>query len=264
MSATIAPTAIIEEGAQIGDNVTIGDYCKISSKTVIGDGTTLALGVHTIGKVTIGKNNTVFSYSVLGSPPQSLSYQGEEVELIIGNDNMFHEFTMFSAGSPQFGGKTIIGDNNFLMAYVHIGHDCRVGNNNIFANAATLAGHVEVGNNVNIGGMTPVHQFVKIGDFCMIGGASAISQDIPHYCMAQGNHAKLRGLNRHALRKNMERDDINAIYHAYKTVFSGDMPYKEKTQQHLKNDSNPYVQKFCRFILDSKRGIPFSRKHNDN
>lgn len=264
MPTQIAKTAVIDEGAILGENVTIGDFCKISSNTIIGDGTVLASGVTTVGNVKIGKENTIFSYSVLGSPPQSLSYNGEEVELIIGDRNTIHEFTMFSAGSPQFGGQTIIGDDNFLMAYVHIAHDCRVGNHNIFANAATLAGHVEVGERVNIGGLTPIHQFVKIGSYAMIGGASAVSQDVPPYCIAQGNHAKLRGLNRYGLRKQMERSDIDALHHAYKSIFAGDQPYKEKTQALLDESTNEHVKYFCQFILDSKRGIPFSRKENVN
>lgn len=261
--AHIAPTATIESGASIGENVHIGDHCFISAETVIGNGTTIASHCHISGNVTIGENNRVFSHSVLGTEPQSLSYKGEPTQLIIGNGNTIREFTLFNRGLAEFGGKTVIGDDNYLMGYVHIGHDCKVGNRNIFANAATLGGHVEVGNHTNIGGMTPIHQFVKIGSYCMIGGASGVSQDIPHFCMAQGNHARIRGLNRHALRKHFTKEEIDSLYRAYKTLFSGHKPYKETAAEMLESNNNALVIQLCEFVLHSKRGIPFERKTHE-
>ena len=160
----ISPLAIIEDGAQIGKDVEIGAYCFISSKATIGDGTKIAQGSCIYGKTTIGKNNEIFSHAVIGSIPQDLKFAGEDVELIIGDNNKIREFTLFNPGTAGGGGKTVIGSNNLFMAYVHLGHDVIIGNNCILANAATLAGHVVMGNFAVVGGMTPIHQFVHIGD----------------------------------------------------------------------------------------------------
>jgi UDP-N-acetylglucosamine acyltransferase len=147
------------------------------------------------------------------------------------------------------------------MGYVHIAHDCIVGDRCILANAATLAGHVELGDNVVVGGMTPIHQFVKVGDYAMIAGASALSQDVPPYCMAEGNRAKLRGLNLTGLRRRLEnRSDINAIKSAYKELFESNKPLIENAKEILEQDINEYVKSLCEFIINSKRGIPYDRK----
>ena len=180
----ISPLAIIEDGAQIGKDVEIGAYCFISSKATIGDGTKIAQGSCIYGKTTIGKNNEIFSHAVIGSIPQDLKFAGEDVELIIGDNNKIREFTLFNPGTAGGGGKTVIGSNNLFMAYVHLGHDVIIGNNCILANAATLAGHVEMGNFAVVGGMTPIHQFVHIGDYAMIAGASALAQDVPPFCIS--------------------------------------------------------------------------------
>lgn len=261
MSAnTISPLAVIEDGAKIGQNVTIGAYCHISANATIGDGTTIAQGACIYGRTTIGKNNRIFSHAVIGSIPQDLKYNGEDVELIIGDNNTIREFTLFNPGTKGGGGKTIIGNTNLFMGYVHLGHDVIIGDNCILANAATLAGHVELGNNVVIGGMTPVHQFVRIGDFAMIGGASALSQDIPPFCMAEGNRASLRGLNLTGLRRHLERDEINELKSAYRELFESGQPLKESAQNILKSTTNNYVKKLCTFVIETKRGIPFERK----
>ncbi|MEA1920920.1 MAG: acyl-ACP--UDP-N-acetylglucosamine O-acyltransferase [Campylobacterota bacterium] len=257
----ISPLAIIEDGAVIGDNVEIAPYCFISSEATIGDGTTIAQGTCVYGKTTIGKNNTIFSHAVLGSVPQDLKYNGEEVELIIGDNNKIREFTLFNPGTKGGGGKTIIGSHNLFMAYVHLGHDVIIGNHCILANAATLAGHVEMGDYAVIGGMTPVHQFVHIGDYAMIGGASAVAQDIPPFCMAEGNRANLRGLNLTGLRRNLEREDINALKSAYRDLFESGLPLKESAAELVENSNNHHVITLCNFILKTKRGIPFERKN---
>ncbi|MEA3523748.1 MAG: acyl-[acyl-carrier-protein]--UDP-N-acetylglucosamine O-acyltransferase, partial [Campylobacterota bacterium] len=164
-------------------------------------------------------------------------------------------------GTKGGGGKTIIGSYNLFMGYVHIGHDVIIGNHCILANAATLAGHVEVGDYAVIGGMTPIHQFVHIGDYAMIGGASAVAQDIPPYCMAEGNRANLRGLNLTGLRRKVERDDINALKSAYRDLFESGQPLKESAAYLVENSNNHHVVALCNFILKTKRGIPFERKN---
>ena len=157
-------SAIIEKGAVIGDDVEIGAYSFVSSNAKIANGVKIMQGAQIHGDTEIGEKSTVFYNAIVGSIPQDLKYHGEEVKLIIGKRNTIREFTFLNPGTQNGGGITSIGDNNLIMGYVHIAHDCIIGDNNIFANAVTLAGHVEVGNNAVIGGMTPVHQFVKIGD----------------------------------------------------------------------------------------------------
>jgi UDP-N-acetylglucosamine acyltransferase len=256
----ISPLAIIEDGAIIGNNVEIAPYCFISSQTTIGEGTTIAQGSCIYGKTTIGKNNTIFSHAVLGSVPQDLKYNGEEVELIIGDNNKIREFTLFNPGTKGGGGKTIIGSHNLFMGYVHLGHDVIIGNHCILANAATLAGHVEMGDYAVIGGMTPIHQFVHIGDYAMIGGASAVAQDIPPYCMAEGNRANLRGLNLTGLRRNVDRNDIDELKSAYRDLFESGQALKDTAAELVESSDNMHVIKLCNFILKTKRGIPFERK----
>ncbi len=256
----ISPQAIVEEGAVIGENVEIGPFCFVSSQATIGEGTRIDQGACIYGKTTIGKHNRIFSYAVLGSIPQDLKYNGEEVELIIGDHNKIREFTLFNPGTKGGGGKTIIGNHNLFMGYVHIGHDVVIGNHCILANAATLAGHVEMGDYAVVGGMTPIHQFVHIGDYAMIGGASALAQDVPPYCMAEGNRASLRGLNLTGLRRRLERQDIDALKAAYRELFEAGRPLKDVAAELVENSKNHYVHNLCNFILKTKRGIPFERK----
>jgi len=253
--SNIHKTAIIEEGATIGENVTIGPFVTISSQTTIGKNTIIDAHAVIAGKTTIGEGNHIFSHAVVGSIPQDLKYNGEEVELIIGDNNKIREFTLINPGTEGGGSVTRIGNNNLLMGYVHLGHDVIMGNNCILANGATLAGHVELGNNVVIGGLTPVHQFVHIGDYAMIGGASALSQDIPPYCLAEG-----RGLNLTGLRRAIERDEINALKVAYKELFESGEALQERAKKLEVETSSEHVKKLIEFITQSKRGIPYIRK----
>jgi len=262
MSNKISPHAIIEDGAVIGENVEIAAFCFISSESSIGDSTTIAQGACIYGKTTIGKNNKIFSHAVLGSIPQDLKYNGEDVELIIGDNNTIREFTLLNPGTKGGGRKTIVGNNNLLMGYVHLGHDVIVGNNCVIANSAGIAGHVEIGNNVIIGaGGTGVHQFCKIGDYAMIGAASALTQDVPPFCMAEGNRATLRGLNLNGLRRKFNREEINELKLAYREFFETGKPLKDTANEILQSTQNDYVKELCNFILETKRGIPFERKN---
>ncbi|GAX86738.1 UDP-N-acetylglucosamine acyltransferase [Lebetimonas natsushimae] len=239
----IGEGAIIDEFVEIGDNCIVEPYAVITGYTKIGD------------------NNHIFSHAVVGSIPQDLKYHGEKTYLEIGDNNKIREFTLINPGTEGGGGVTKIGNNNLLMGYVHVAHDVIIGDNCILANAATLAGHVVLENNVVIGGMTPIHQFVKIGEFAMVAGASAVSQDIPPYCLAEGNRAKLRGLNLTGLRRNLEnRNDIDEIKKAYKELFESGKPLQETAKKLLSNTQNRYVKHLCEFVLNSKRGIPYVRK----
>ncbi len=259
--SNIHSTAIIEDGAKIGNNVTIGPFVVVSSKAIIGNNVTIDAHATIYNKTTIGDGTHIFSHAVVGSIPQDLKYAGEDVELIIGKNNKIREFTLINPGTKGGGGVTKIGDNNLLMGYVHLGHDVILGNNCILANGATLAGHVELGNNVVIGGLTPVHQFVHIGDYAMIAGASALSQDIPPYCLAEGNRATLRGLNLTGLRRHIDREDINKLKVVYKELFESGEPLQDTAQKLLKNEKSEIVKKLLEFVTTSKRGIPYTRKN---
>jgi UDP-N-acetylglucosamine acyltransferase len=238
----------IGEGAIIDENVVIGDNCVIEPYAII------------TGYTTIGNNNHIYSHAVVGSEPQDLKYKGEKTQLIIGDNNKIREFTLINPGTEGGGGVTKIGNNNLLMGYVHVAHDVKIGNNCILANAATLAGHVELEDYVVIGGMTPIHQFVKIGEHAMIGGASAVAQDIPPYTIAEGNRAKLRGLNFTGLRRRFsDRSIIDELKRAYKALFESGKPIKEVAQELIKSQ-NPYVRHLAEFVINSKRGIPYERK----
>jgi len=261
----IHPTAVIENGAILGVNVSVGPFAYIGKKVRIGDNTSIASHAVIEGDTTIGKNNRIFSHSAVGTIPQDLKFNGEDVQLIIGDNNTIREFTLLNPGTKGGGSVTKIGNGNLLMGYVHLGHDVIIGDNCILANGATLAGHVELGNHVVIGGLTPVHQFVHIGDFAMIGGASALAQDIPPFCLAEGNRANLRGLNLTGLRRTMERDDINQLKVAYRELFEQGNPLQEVAQNIFESTTSDKVKKLCEFIKTSKRGIPFNRiKNEDN
>jgi UDP-N-acetylglucosamine acyltransferase len=257
----IHKTAIIEEGAKIGSNVTIGPFVTISSQATIGDNNIIDAHANIAGRTTIGNANHIFSHAVVGSIPQDLKFNGEDVELIIGDNNTIREFTLLNPGTKGGGSISKIGNNNLLMGYVHLGHDVIMGDNCILANGATLAGHVELGNNVVIGGLTPIHQFVHIGDFAMVGGASALSQDIPPYCLAEGNRATLRGLNLTGLRRHIARDEINLLKTAYKELFESGNALQETAEKLLKSSESEIVKKLVTFITASKRGIPYVRKN---
>lgn len=261
--ATIHPTAIVEEGAQLADDVIIGAYTFISSKSVLKNGVEIMQGAQVYGSTKIGDNTKVYPYAIIGMPPQDIGYKVEDdVHVEIGRNNTIREFVTINAGTRSGGGITKVGDNCFIMIYCHIAHDCDVGNNVIMANNATLAGHVHVGSFTVIGGMTPIHQFVHIGEGVMIGGASAVSQDIPPFCLAEGNRAVIRGLNSVGLKRRFAKEDIVAIQVAYRALFRGEKPIKETAASLVTTQENAKVAEMCHFILESKRGIPFERKNN--
>ncbi len=259
-SAKIHPTAIVEDGAKIGENVIIGPYSFIGKEVEIGDNSKIGAYTTIEGVTKIGKKNEIFSHATIGSIPQDLKYAGERVELIIGDENKIREYTLLNPGTKGGGGVTKIGNRNLLMGYVHIAHDVKIGDGCILANAATLAGHVELGDRVVVGGLTPIHQFVKVGDFAMIAGASALSQDIPPFCLAEGNRAYLRGLNLTGLRRAFDKETINALKSAYNQLFNKGLPLKEVAQKLYEESPFKEVKELAKFILESKRGIPFKRR----
>ena len=218
--ANIHPTAIVERGAELGENVTIGAYTIVREHVRIGEGT--AIGPHCVieGRTTIGRDNRFFQFSSIGAVPQDKKYAGEPTELSIGDRNMVREFCTFNLGTAQDSGVTRIGDDNWIMAYVHIAHDCQIGHRTTLANNTTLAGHVQLGDWVTVGGLTGVHQFVKIGAHVMVGFASAVSQDVPPYMLVDGNPLAVRGFNIEGLRRRgFDATRIAAVKQMHKLLY---------------------------------------------
>ena len=226
--ANIHPTAIIEPGAQLGENVTIGPYTIIRAQVSIGEGT--SVGPHCVieGHTTLGRDNRIFQFCSLGAMPQDKKYAGEPTRLEIGDRNTIREFCTFNLGTAQDVGVTRLGDDNWIMAYVHLAHDCQVGSRTIFANNAALAGHVQVGDWVILGGFTQVHQFVKIGAHAMAGMATALSQDVPPYAMVNGNPAQARGINVEGLRRRgFSGERIGAIKQMHRLLYRQGLTLEE-------------------------------------
>lgn len=259
--SNIHPTAIIEEGATISESAAIGAYTYISKESVISDGVEIFQGAQIWGDTSIGENTKVYSNAVLGQVPQDLKFHGEKVKLAIGKNNTIREFAFFNPGTEHDRGITQIGDGNLFMAYTHVAHDVIVGDNNIFANNVALAGHAVVGNHVVIGGHTPVHQFCHIGDYAMVGGASALTQDIPPFCLAEGNRAVVKSLNLVGIRRKLAKRDVEALTNAYKQLFRSTIALKEGAQTLLEESDNDKVKLLCDFILTTKRGIPYERNN---
>ena len=199
--ATVHPTAIIEPGAELGESVSVGAYSIVRSHVRVGEGT--SIGPHCVieGRTHIGRDNRIFQFCSLGAAPQDKKYAGEPTELHIGDRNTIREFCTFNLGTAQDVGVTRLGSDNWVMAYVHIAHDCQVGDQTIFANNTTLGGHVHVGHWAIIGGLSGVHQFVKIGAHVMVGFGSAVSQDVPPFMLVDGNPLAVRGFNIEGLRR---------------------------------------------------------------
>jgi UDP-N-acetylglucosamine acyltransferase len=218
--ARIHETAIVDSGAELDDDVEIGAYTLVGPQVRVGAGT--RIGPHCVieGRTTIGRNNRIFQFCSLGAVPQDKKYAGEPCELIIGDGNTVREFCTFNIGTPGGGGVTRVGDDNWIMAYVHLAHDCRVGSHTIFANNAQLAGHVEVGDWAILGGFTVVHQFVRLGAHSMTAMCSLLFADVPPFVMTQGQPARARSMNFEGLRRRgFSSERIAAVKAMHKALF---------------------------------------------
>ncbi|MCH9813040.1 MAG: acyl-ACP--UDP-N-acetylglucosamine O-acyltransferase [Epsilonproteobacteria bacterium] len=256
----IHPTAVIEEGAVLGDNVEIGPFSIVKKDAKLANGVKLHSHVVVDGYTDIGENTQIFPFSAIGTVPQDLSYQGEEVRLIIGKNNTIRENVLINPGTLKDKGETIIGDNNLLMGSTHVAHDAVLGNDIVMVNQSMVAGHVIIEDGVIIGGSTPIHQFVRLGEYSMIGGGGAVAQDIPPYCLAEGNRAVVKSLNLVGMRRRFEKSDISALTNAYKILFRSGEPLKESAEKLIQTDENEKVKYLCKFIMTTKRGIPYERK----
>ncbi|WP_104637555.1 acyl-ACP--UDP-N-acetylglucosamine O-acyltransferase [Helicobacter felis] len=257
----IASTAIIDPRARIAPSARIGHFCVIGPHVTLEEGVELYNNVTLLGNTTIQKNTTIFPYATLGTIPQDLKYDGEETQLVIGERNLIREYCMINPGTQGGGGVTRIGNDNLLMAYVHVAHDCQIGNHCILANGVTLAGHIEVGDYVNIGGVTAIHQFVRIAKGCMVAGASALGKDVPPFCIVEGNRAFIKGINRHRMRTLLKSAEIDFISMFYKKLFQEHSIRDSASKLLQEHADNPHAQEICNFILESQRGIAFKATH---
>ncbi len=255
--AEIHKTAIVSPKAEIENDVVIGPYCIIGDNVKIGKGTYIHGHVQIEGITEIGENCKIFPFATIGFPPQDLKYNGEPTGVKIGKNNVIREYVTIHRASVSGDGWTLVGDSNFIMAYVHIAHDCKIGNSVIMANLATLAGHVVVEDFVFIGGLVAIHQFTRIGAYAMVGGFSGVGQDIPPFTMASGPRAKLYGLNSVGLkRRGFSDEKINLLKKAYKILFRDKLSLKEaidKVKEEL--PQIPEIIHLLEFIEANKRGI---------
>jgi UDP-N-acetylglucosamine acyltransferase len=257
MGVKIHPTAIVDPGAQLGEDVEIGPFSTVGPYVEIGDRTTIASHVVLTGRTRIGRDNRIFQFSSLGEIPQDKKYAGEPTRLEIGDRNTIREFCTFNVGTAQDAGATRIGNDNWIMAYVHIAHDCQVGDKTIFANNAQLAGHVHIGDWTILGGYTGIHQFCHVGAHVMTAVGTVILQDVPPYLMAAGNTASPFGINVEGLkRRGFTPDAISALKRAYRAIYRSGLTLDEAKEK-LKEmaAAQPDVARFLEFFESSKRGI---------
>jgi UDP-N-acetylglucosamine acyltransferase len=252
----IHPTAIIDRRAEIDETCEIGPYCIIEGEAKIGKGTRLQGHVVVQGKTEIGENCAVSPFASIGGPPQDITYNGEDTTLIVGNENIIKEYVTLNRGTPSGGGVTRVGNNNFLMAYSHVAHDCSVGNHVIMANCATLAGHVHLDDYAILAGLCAVHQFCRVGKYAFISGVTGVPKDIPPFMIAAGSRAKLYGLNVVGLeRRGFTKEEINHLKRAYRMLFRSTLPMSTSLKIVQEEISSPHVDELIRFIQSSKRGV---------
>jgi UDP-N-acetylglucosamine acyltransferase len=257
----IHPTAIIDPKATLASSVTVGPYAVIGADVEVGEGTTI--GAHAVieGPTTIGRDNRVFAHASLGGAPQDMKYRGEPTQLVIGNRNTIREFCTFSRGTVQDGGVTLIGDDNWIMAYVHIAHDVQLGHRTILANNATLAGHVHIGDWVIVGGLTGVHQFCHIGAHAMLGFQSRVSQDVPPFMLADGNPLAVRGFNVEGLRRRgFSPERITQVKQMHRLLYRDGLTLEQATVAVAAllgavPEGDADVQTMLDFLAASTRGI---------
>jgi UDP-N-acetylglucosamine acyltransferase len=246
----IHPTAIVEDGAEIGEGARIGPYCCVGPRVKIGAGVVLHAHVTITGATTIGPETVVHPFAALGGPPQHLGYRGEDTALIIGAGNIIREHVTMNIGTVAGRGKTRIGDRGMFMTACHVAHDCIVGDNVIMANNATLGGHVVIEDSAFLGGLSAIHQYCRVGAYAFIGGCAAVPTDVIPYGSAVGNHAMLAGLNIVGLkRRGVSREAIHDLRAAYKLLFSGGETFQERLADVEKTyGGHPEVARILAFI----------------
>lgn len=254
---SIHPTAIVHPAAQLGRGVVVGPYSIVGEHVEIGADTVIGPHVVVTGHTRIGRENRIFQFSSIGEQPQDKKYAGEPTRLEIGDRNTIREFCTFNCGTAQDVGVTRLGNDNWIMAYVHLAHDCQVGNQTIFANNAQLAGHVQVGDWAILGGFTGVHQFVRVGAHSFTAVGSVLLQDLPPFVMASGNPAVPRSINAEGLkRRGFSAATVAAIRRAYKTLYRSGMKLDEaRACIEAESAAVPELELLAGFLAASGRGI---------
>ena len=254
----IHPAAIVDPKAEIGGNVDIGPYSVVEKGVSIGEGT--KIGPHVVVRegTQIGKRCQIYQFSSIGEAPQATAYRGEPTLLQVGDHNIMREFVTLHRGTVKGGGKTVIGNNNYFMAYCHVAHDCQIGNEVVMANGASLGGHIVIEDGAIIGGLAAIHQFCRVGTYAIVGGITGVLLDIPPYTKAQGDRAKLFGLNTVGLKRaNFSEETLKALKKAYRIIFRSGLTL-ERAMKAVEEDDIfqiPEVQHLLQFIQHSKRGI---------
>ena len=250
-SAVVSPHAEIASGVKIGPYATIGDQVSIETETEI--------GAHVVveGNTRIGKRNKIYPYTSIGTAPQDIGYRGEDTRLVIGNDNVIREYVTVNRATTKEEWETVIGNQNYIMAYAHIAHDCRLGNRVIMSNVATLGGHISIGDYAVLGGLVAVHQFVRIGAHAFLGAKSGIDRDVPPFMMTAGPRARLYGINRKGLsRMGFSDETISGLKKAYQIIWREHRGFNEGIEQVRKDiPSFPELEMLLAFLEGSKRGI---------
>jgi UDP-N-acetylglucosamine acyltransferase len=253
----IHPTAVVAPGAELAAGVRVGPYAVIGPYVRIGAGT--RVGPHAVieGRTTIGRDNRIFQFASVGAEPQDLKYRGEESRLEIGDRNIIREFATLNPGTTGGGMVTTIGSDTLLMNYAHVGHDCHVGSHCVLANSATLAGHVTVEDYVIVGGLAAIHQFVRVGESAILGGGAMVIFDVPPFCNASGDRARLRGINVIGLkRRGFDAEQLRAIKGAYRLLFVSGTPFAEaRARVAAELHHSPEVERLLAFLAVASRGI---------
>ncbi|MCJ7538199.1 MAG: acyl-ACP--UDP-N-acetylglucosamine O-acyltransferase [Desulfobacterales bacterium] len=253
----IHPTAIIDSKADIDSNVDVGPHSIIGANVQIESGTVIGPHVVIQPHVEIGPDCHIFQFASIGAVPQALKFQGEETYVKIGRGTVIREFVTVNRGTGFGGEITEVGEENLLMAYVHIAHDCKTGRKVILANNATLAGHIVIEDFVTVGGLVAIHQFVRIGKYAYVGGKSAVVKDIPPYVIAAGDRAKLHGLNNVGLKRHgFSQETLSSLKKAYRIIFRIGLTLNEAIERvKAEVEQVPEVNDLIRFIKSSERGI---------
>ncbi|AUC55284.1 acyl-[acyl-carrier-protein]--UDP-N-acetylglucosamine O-acyltransferase [Sagittula sp. P11] len=257
MSASIHPSAVVEEGARIGEGVIVGPFCHIGPEVVLHDRVELKSHVVVTGATEIGEETAVFSFAVIGEIPQDLKFKGEKTRLVIGKRNRIREHVTMNTGTEGGGGVTRVGDDGLFMAGCHVAHDVQVGDRVIIVNNAALAGHCVIEDDVIIGGLSGVHQWVRIGRGAIIGAVTMVTNDVIPYGLVQAPRGKLDGLNLVGLkRRGVKRDDITALRAAFQMLAQGEGAFQDRARRLGDETSSQYVKEIVAFILgDSDRSF---------
>lgn len=254
----IHPTAQIDPSAKLGANVTVGAYSVIGADVEIGDGTVIGPHVVIEGPTRIGRENRISQFASLGGAPQDKKFQGEHTELVIGDRNLIREFVTINRGTGDGGGITRVGNDNWLLAYVHVAHDCQIGNNTVFSNYSALAGHVEIGDFVIMSGFSGVHQFCKVGAHAFIGMGCLVGSDVPPFVMmANEQRGRPRGINSEGLkRRGFDASRISAIKRAYRTLYMAGLTLADAREQLVTQaQESDDVRAMLEFLDRSERAL---------